>query len=123
LHYACHSDFVTNLDVVELLQEAGAIPNTQNHMGNIPLTYSNPHAPGAAKFLLNWPTTDANITSQSGASFLAGVRETVEGFSNKIALPDNPEMVQHQLLLQQCSEIEEMLVERGAVDTGITHSD
>ena len=76
-------------------------------------------APGAAKFLLNWPTTDANITDRSGVSFLASVKWAVEYNSIKIALPDNPRQIQHQLLLQQWREIEEMLVEKGAADTGI----
>jgi hypothetical protein len=45
---------------------------------------------------------------------------TVEEFSDKVALPDNPDRVQHEFVLQQWREIEEMLVERGAHDTGIT---
>jgi hypothetical protein len=67
-------------------------------------------APGAAVFLLNWPTTDVNITIQSGVSFLARVRGAVKqlGFSNR---------VQDQLLLQQWRTLERMLVERGAADT------
>jgi hypothetical protein len=77
-------------------------------------------ASGAAKFLLNWPTTDVNITTRSGASFLARVRNAVKHFSNSGARPANPDQVQHHFLLQQWREIEEMLVERGAHDTGIT---
>jgi hypothetical protein len=76
-------------------------------------------AVGAAKFLLNWPTTDANITSRSGASFLAWVRADVKYFSDQIARPGNADRIQHQFLLRQWREIEEMWVERGAVDTGI----
>jgi hypothetical protein len=72
------------------------------------------HAPGAAKFLLNWPTTDVNIASRSGTSFLVRVRSTITAFSDTVALPDNPDRVQHQFLLRQWREIEEMLVERGA---------
>jgi hypothetical protein len=75
-----------------------------------------PFAPGAAKFLLNWPTTDANITMRFGQSFLATVRLTITDVSDKVARPDNPEKVQYQFLLQQWREIEEMLVERGAHD-------
>jgi hypothetical protein len=75
-------------------------------------------APGA-KFLLNWPTTDANITSRAGESFLARVRSTVKYFPDQNAFPDHPEQVQHQFLLQQWLEIEEMMVGRGAHDTGI----
>jgi hypothetical protein len=120
LHNACYTGNVTNLDFVEFLLEEGADPNAQNHLGLTPLMFSLSSAPGAAKFLLNWTTTDANITTRSGASFLAKVREIVEYFSERAARPDNPERVQLQFLLQQWREIEEMLVERGAADTGIT---
>jgi hypothetical protein len=120
LHKACHLVTVTNLDYVELLLEAGANPNAQDHLGLTPLMCTTEFAPGAAKFLLNWPTTDVNLTTRSGASFLARVRNTVKYFSKKVARPDNPEKFQHQFLLQQWREIEEMLVKREAVDTGIT---
>jgi hypothetical protein len=107
---------VTNVDFVELLLEAGANPNAQDHWGNTPLTFTTPYAPGAAKFLLNWPTTDVNITTRSGESFLFRVRRTVKYFSDDCVLPDR---VQDQFTIQQWREIKEMLVERGAVDTGI----
>jgi hypothetical protein len=131
LFRACYASSVTNLDFVEFLLGAGADPNIQDQYGGTALMYtmipsvdaiqsaiqSAPQsAPGAAKLLLNWPTTDANITTQSGYSFLVGVRKAVERLSSLIALPDNPEQVQHQFLLQQWIEIEEMLVERGARD-------
>jgi hypothetical protein len=122
LHSACFSGNVTNLDFVELLFENGADPNSQDLLGQPPLSLTYPHAPGAAKFLLNWPATDANITDRSGDSFPAKVRGAIEYFFNKVALTDNPEQVQHQFLLQQWREIEKMLVERGATDTNITHS-
>jgi hypothetical protein len=108
---ACFSENVTNLDFVELLLKKGADPNTQDSVGRTALMSTAPHAPGAAKFLLNWPTTEANITTPSKASFLTLVR--------KAAHPDNPEEVQDQLLLQQWTEIEEIMVEWGAHDTGI----
>jgi hypothetical protein len=116
LHKACSWSVVTNLDFVELLLEAGADPNAQDHMGTTPLMYTIPDAPGAAKFLLNWPTTDANITTRSGeATFSGRVRKNVEYFSN------NPNWVHHQFQLQQWREIEEMLAKtRGAHTTGIT---
>jgi hypothetical protein len=123
LHYACYAGSVTNLDFIELLLKEGADPNSRNHVGLTPLLWTTPHAPSAAKFLLNWPATDANIITQSGDSFLAKVREAIEYFSHKIALPDNPEQIQHQLLLQQWRKIEAMLVERGAIDADITHRD
>jgi hypothetical protein len=114
LYNACSGDVVTNLDFVELLLRKGADPNFQDFKGLTPLMSTVSFAPGAAKFLLNWPTTDANITTQSGGSYLAGVRVDVKYFRS-----DHPERVEHQLALRQWREIEEMLVERGAVDTGI----
>jgi hypothetical protein len=115
LHYACFSSTVTNLDFVEYLLEAGADPNAQDHWGMTPLMCTTRNAPGAAKFLLNWPTTDVNITTRSGESFLARARAAVKYFSDNVALPDNPEQVQqHQFLLQQWRVIEDMLVKRGA---------
>jgi hypothetical protein len=82
-----------------------------------------PHAPGATKFLLNWPTTNVNITSPSGAPFLAWVRMTIKNCSDRIPPHDNLNQVQHQFLLQQWREIEKMLVEKGEQDTGIAALD
>jgi hypothetical protein len=81
-----------------------------------PLMYTVMDAPGAAKFLLKWPTTDANITTQSGGSYMFSVRVIVTSY---IARPDHPRRVQDQLMLQQWREVQMMLVERGAIDTGI----
>jgi hypothetical protein len=120
LHYACDGNAVTNLDFVELLLKKGADPNVQDLMGVTPLMCTTKNAPGAAKFLMNWPTTDVNITTRSGLSFLAAVRGTVEYFSDKVARPDNPDRVQHEFVLRQWRAIEVMLVERGVHDTGIT---
>jgi hypothetical protein len=123
LHNICSAGNVTNLDFVELLVKKGADPNAQDHYGLTPLMYTAKFAPGAAKFLLKWSTTDANITTRSGGSFLAGVRVDMKYFSDSIAHPNNPERIQHQFLLRQWREIEAMLVERGAVDTGIVTLD
>jgi hypothetical protein len=120
LHKACFAGNVTNLDFIEYLLEVGADPNAQDCSGMTPLMFTTPGAPGAAKFLMNWPSTDVNITTRSGASFLARVRWTITLFSNTIALPDIPEQVQYQFAIKQWREIEEMLVERDAVDSGIT---
>ena len=100
----------------------GADPSFQDHLGLTPLMcfHTTTLAPGAAKFLLNRPTTDVNITTRSGTSFLARVRNAVKHSSKRVVRPDNPDQVQNQLLLRQWREIEEMLVERGAHDTGIT---
>jgi hypothetical protein len=120
LHNACYGRNVTNLDFVELILEQGADPNFQDNLEMTPLMMTIPDAPGAAKCLLNWSTTDANTTTQSGASFLAIVRLVIADFSDQIALPANPYQVQDRFLLQQWREIEKMLVEKGAHDTGTT---
>jgi hypothetical protein len=114
LHSACSGYNVTNLDFVQLLLEAGADPNYQNHAGMTPLMGTTPNAPGAAKFLLNWPTTDAHIAISSGATFMHFVRKSgIMDISAQIALADNPDKVQHEFLLQQWRDIEGMLVTRG----------
>jgi hypothetical protein len=120
LHSACYGGFVTNLDFVELLLVESADPNAQDHLGYTPMMCTIRLAPGAANFVLNWPTTDVNSTTRSGVSFLAKARETVEHLSERAARPANPNQVQVQFLLQLWRGIEEMLVERGAQDTGIT---
>jgi hypothetical protein len=53
-----------------------------------------------------------NIIDRSGFSFLAKVRGAVEYLSDQVALPDNPDRVKDQFMLQQWREIEEMLVGR-----------
>jgi hypothetical protein len=120
LHRACYSGNETNLDFIELLLKKGADPNAEDSTGLTPLMYTTPDAPSAADFLLNWPTTDANNTSRSGESFLATVRETITSLSHGITFPDNPDEIKSQFLLEQWREVEEMLVERDAHDTGIT---
>jgi hypothetical protein len=123
LHNACYAGNVTNLDLVELLLEAGANPNYQDHSGTTPLRRSLPNAPGAAKFLLNWPTTDVNITDRSGDYILSTVRELIITYLSCVARsPDNPEIFQDQFLLQQWEEIEKILIKRGAHDPWITSS-
>jgi hypothetical protein len=112
LHKACYAGNVTNLDFIELLSVEGADPNVQDHLGLTPLEYTTPYSSGAAKFLLNWPTTDGNITNRSGESFLVKVRSLITTLSDQITRVDNLEKVQHQFLLQQWRDIEEMLVER-----------
>jgi hypothetical protein len=110
LHKACDWGNVTNLDFIELLLEEGADPNVKDHLGLPPLMATPKFAPGAAKFLLNWPTTDAHITSRTGATFQTHVRQSIVFFSQMAASPEQ------QFLLRQWWEIEKMLVERGATD-------
>jgi hypothetical protein len=118
LHNACYAGNVTNLDLVELLLEEGADPNIQDHLGATPLRRSLPNAPGAAKFLLNWPTMDVNIIYRAGESILAMARQLILSYSTLAASRDNPNQVQDQVLLQQWREIEKILAKRGAHDTG-----
>jgi ankyrin repeat protein len=115
LHTACFSGVVTNLDFIELLLEEGTDPNAQHAMGMTPLMVTTKLAPSAAKFMLHWPATDINIIPRDGESFLFKVRKTIGVLSTAVTFPDNPELVQHQFLLQQWRDIEEMLVERGAL--------
>jgi hypothetical protein len=116
LHTACSGGSVTNLDFIEILLKEGANPNSQC-LGLTPLQRTIPFAPGAAKCLLKWPTTDINITTRVGVSFLANVRSIITEISDQSALPDDPDQVRHQFLLQQWREIEKMLMERAAHDT------
>jgi hypothetical protein len=75
---------------------------------------TTPDAPGAATFLLNWSTTDVNITTGFGVSFLTWVRSIITAISDEVTPPDNSDQVQHEFLLQQWRDIEVMLVERCA---------
>jgi ankyrin repeat protein len=79
LHYACYSGNVTNLDLAEYLLGEGADPNAQDHVGRTPVMSKAKIAPGAAKFLLKWPTTDVDIINQFGESLLARVRYYYRG--------------------------------------------
>jgi hypothetical protein len=112
LHHACHATVVTNLDLIELLLVNGANPNAQSSLGKTPLMITASDAPGAAKFLLNWPTTNINVTDKSGESFIHMVRWIITFFSNQAQTTPLDDL--DQLLLQQWRDIEKMLVEKGA---------
>jgi hypothetical protein len=123
LHNACYSGTVTNLNFIKFLLKEGADPNAQDHQGLTPLFWAVPFAPGAVKCLMSSPTTEVNIIFPSGASFLAKIRNAVKllsAFSVKADRSDNPEKIKGQFLVRQLRAIEDMLVERGAHDTGIT---
>jgi hypothetical protein len=114
LHTACFSGVVTNLDLIELLLEEGSDPNAQHTLGMTPMMVTTKLAPSAAKFMLHWPTTDVNITNYDGESFLAKVHKTIAALSMAVTFPNNPELVQHQFVLQQWRDVEEMLLVLGA---------
>jgi hypothetical protein len=123
LHIACHPTTVTNLDFIQLLLEKGANPNFQDSEGRSPVMSTVKFAPGAAKFLLEWPTSppttdiDIHITNRAGVTLLGLVHSTVEAFSDHNAQHDSPDQrATHVFLLQQWREIEKMLEERGAAE-------
>jgi hypothetical protein len=80
---------VTNLDFIELLLEAG------DQMSRIirevtPLVmWTMGSAPGATKFLLNWPATDAQYFLDLEGSVLGGVRKNVEHLPSSCARHTN----------------------------------
>jgi hypothetical protein len=113
LHNACDAGNVTNLDFVEFLLKEGADPNAQDDLGLTPLMCTTPSAPGVAKFLLNWSTTNVNTTSRCGASFLTRARSTIADLSSQLSIPDNRNQVRYEFLLHQWRDIEEMSVEMG----------
>jgi hypothetical protein len=94
LHSACYTGNVTNLDFVEFLLEACADPNAQGHQGHIPLLFTIPDTPGAAKFLVNWHPMES--PSKSGFVALSSI------FSFKMA--DHPDQIRHKFLFKRWSE-------------------
>jgi hypothetical protein len=96
LHFACHSAFVTNLDFIQLLLEKDANPNIQDINGMTPVMSTIEMAPGAAKFLLEWPTSpttdiDIHITNRAGVKLLGLVHSAIKDLSDQAALPDSPD--------------------------------
>jgi hypothetical protein len=119
LHIACWGGYCTNLDLIELLLDHGANPNTKDTLGNTPLHFTYPKAPGAAKFLLMYSDKiDPDILMNNGRSFLAMVRSSIADGTSKARHPHNlyPEIILFQV--QQWEEVEKVLVERGALDSG-----
>jgi hypothetical protein len=96
--------------LLNIFLEEGADPNAQDHRDRHRwMRYCSTCL--GAMFLLNWPTTDANITTRSGLSFPVRVRQllpvdprvfsesSVRGTSSifpiKFARADNPDRIQH----------------------------
>jgi hypothetical protein len=116
LHNACSGANCTNLDFIQLLLDHGANPNAKDSEGATPLHWTTGNAPGAAKFLLTYSDkTDPDILMNDGRSFLAMVRSSVVECTCKARLPNN-EIVLFQL--KQWEEVDKLLVERGALDSG-----
>jgi ankyrin repeat protein len=120
LHNACFSGNSTNLDFILLLLDHGANLNTKNSKGETSLHYTLYSAPGATKFLLTYSdkTADPDILTNDGRSFLAMVRSGIAEGTSTARHPHNlhPEIDRFQV--NQLEEVETLLVERGALDSG-----
>jgi hypothetical protein len=116
---ACSSRNCTNLDFIQLLLDHGANPNAKDNDGATPLHSTVPGAPGAAKFLLTYSDkTDPDILPNDGRSFLALVRSSIEEWKSEARLPDNSNSEIVLFQAKQWEEVEKLLVERGAFDSG-----
>jgi hypothetical protein len=119
LHYACYTCHCTNLDFIQLLLDHGANPTTKDSGGQTPLHCTVPGAPGAAKFLLTYSDkTDPHVLPNNGRSFLAMVRSSIAEGKAEARLPDNPEKEILFFQVKQWEEVETLLIERGALDSG-----
>jgi hypothetical protein len=93
--------------------ENGANPNAQNNKGQTPLMHTVEASPGAAKFLIEWPTTDVNVRARTGMTVLALVRDAIKNLQRNwfMAMMDGEnedEMIRQGYLLSQWCEIEKM---------------
>jgi hypothetical protein len=119
LHTACFSANCTNLDYIQLLLDHGANPNGKDSEGVTPLHSTMMFAPGAAKFLLTYSNkTDPNIVVNDGRSFLAMIRTGIADSTSKARLPHNPHSEILFFQVKQLQEVEKLLVDRGALDSG-----
>jgi hypothetical protein len=124
LHNACWGGYCTNLDFIQLLLDHGANPNAKSSDAATPLHYTYPHAPGAAKFLLTYSDkTDPDILTNDRQSFLAMVRSSIVEFTSIARLPRNPHPEMMLFQVKQWEEVEKLLVERGASDSGWRRED
>jgi ankyrin repeat protein len=107
------------LDFIQLLLDHGANPNAKDSEGETPLHWTMGNAPGATKFLLTYSgKTDPDILTKDGQSFLAMVRSSIAECTYKARLPHNPHSEKQLFQVKQWEEVEELLVERGALDSG-----
>jgi ankyrin repeat protein len=114
--HACSTANCTNLDFIQLLLDHGANPNAKDSTGATPLHWTMGNAPGAAKLLLTYSDkTDPDILMNDGRSVLALVRSSVAEGTCKARLPNTESML---FQLKQLEEVERMLVEREALDSG-----
>jgi hypothetical protein len=120
LHHACSGRSCTNLDFIQLLLDHGANPNAKNSKGETPLHYTKSTAPGAAKFLLTYSDkTDPDIDMNDGRSFLNVVRCAIADGTAEARLLNNQEKKKLLFVLKQWEEVETLLIERGALDSGL----
>ena len=76
-------------------------------------------ASGADKFLLTHSEkTDPDILTDDGRSVLAMVRSSIADGKAEARLPDNPEKEILFFQVKQWEEVETLLIERGALDSG-----
>ena len=87
LHLACASDFVTNLDFIQMLLDNGADPNLQSTLGETPLMCTWRFAMSAAKLLLTYDYSksssgpiDVNVQTSNGSTMLGGIRNSIRKF-------------------------------------------
>jgi hypothetical protein len=119
LHNACNSASCTNLVYIQLLLDHGANPNAKDSDGETPIQMTVPGAPGAAKFLLTYSDkTDPDILTNDGRSFLAMVRSGIANGTSKARLPHNSHSEILSFQVKQWEEVETLLIERGALDSG-----
>jgi hypothetical protein len=94
--------------------------NALSTSGKTPLLLTSSLAPAVAKFLIEWPGTDVNHVGQStGISSLALVRVCINFFTTALERPNFSRMAECRFIRKQWPEIEAMLVEMGANDTGV----
>ena len=132
LHFACASSVVNNIDLVQLFLDSGSNPNQQNLFGETPLMYTMKMAMPVAKLLLTYDSKvpiDVNVRTVNGSTFLGGLNDCIEQVQrqrNRAAVgifdPGDEKgwtnVAQYDYLLQQTKEVQQLLIERNAIDGG-----
>jgi ankyrin repeat protein len=120
LHNACQSGVTTNLEFIKFLLNNGADQNALSTSGKTPLLLTSTLAPAAAKFLIEWPGTDVNhVADSTGISSLALVRVCITFYTKALQRPNFSLGAEYRFIRKQWLEIDDMLMEMGAIDTGV----